>query len=271
MKNRKTPSRKRIFPKKIVKKLLYFFNVKKGSIESLYQILLNMKIWKTTLIALVCAMICGTANAQFHGSYRVNPRNPYGGAYTGRFKQRPQHARFRRGFSTEGWNQFDFQMKWDNMKFDNSSLKNAKLTTISVGLNHGARMMPMSPVFFDGGISLEYSWDNTEYLRKFNNFALVVPLGLDFMIPAGYVDIIPYTGIFLRLNIAGEAHDRSLYTDDNTYGEWNRFQAGWQIGSKLRFNPFFHVGIAYARDLTSWNEEIGAKRGAFIVSTGVDF
>ena len=230
-----------------------------------------MKIWKTTLIALVCTMMCGVAQAQYRGSYRGNPRNPYGGAYTGRFKQRPEHARFRRGFSMDNWNQLEFQIRFDKMKLDNVNFKNAKLTTIALGVNHGTRIVPMSPLFFEGGAALAYTWDNTQYLRNFKNFALEIPLNLDYVIPAGYVDIIPYTGILLHVNIAGEEHDKSLYNDEGTYGEWNRFQAGWQIGGKLRFNPHFHIGIAYARDLSEWNEELGAKRGALIVSTGVGF
>jgi len=230
-----------------------------------------MKNWKSTLLALVCTLLCGMAQAQYRGSYRMNPRNPYGGAYPGRFKQRPEHARFRRGFDVDSWNQLNFQLRFDNMKLDHVNFKNAKLTTISLGINHGTRIASLAPIYLEGGAALEYTWDNTQYLRNFKNFALVVPLDIDFVIPVGYVALIPYTGFYMRLNLAGEEHDKSLYNDESTYGEWNRFQAGWQIGSKLRFSPNFHIGIAYARDLSAWHEGLGAKRGALIVSTGVGF
>lgn len=88
-------------------------------------------------------------------------------------------------------------------------------------------------------------------------------------IPDSKVTLIPHTGINLRFNILGVAKIKAdvsgkgisesdeqtynLFNEDDMGGTdnmMNRFQIGWQIGLKARFNSLFMVGLSYEYDST---------------------
>ncbi len=100
-------------------------------------------------------------------------------------------------------------------------------------------------------------------------FTAKVPVELLYawQLPDSKVTLIPHTGINLRINIMGKAKIKAdvsgsgiseseeqtynLFNEEDmggTSNTMNRFQIGWQIGLKARFNNLFMLGLSYEYD-----------------------
>lgn len=120
-------------------------------------------------------------------------------------------------------------------------------------------------------------------------FTAKVPVELLYawQIPDSKVTLIPHAGINLRFNVLGKAkvkaevsgngileteeHTYNLFNEDDMEGTdnmMNRFQIGWQIGLKARFNNLFMLGLSYEYDSEIFKK---ANTKGFSVTAGLTF
>lgn len=119
------------------------------------------------------------------------------------------------------------------------------------------------PLYFDYSFGMQFTFATYEnkYSSKYDIdyflFSYKMPLGLSYMIsiPNTPIDIIPNSGIDLRLNIVGTAKQdgetSNLFSKDDMGGKdntWNMFQAGMHVGCDVRFWKKLLLGFQYQFD-----------------------
>lgn len=117
----------------------------------------------------------------------------------------------------------------------------------SLGYSRAISISSSLPFFVEEGIGLQYSYYRNRWHHSSWSSAKV-PVGLLYawQMPNNSITLIPHAGINLRfnLNIVGCEY------------ECKRFQTGWQIGLKARFNRHFILGVSYGSDFTELAKEI---------------
>ena len=101
-------------------------------------------------------------------------------------------------------------------------------------------------------------------------FSAKVPINFvyDFALPNSTISIDPFVGLSLRYNISGKLSDDDndldvfdkddMGSSDSTF---KRFQAGWQIGAKVRFEGGFMAGVSYGSDFSNiWEVKSGSSK-----------
>lgn len=142
---------------------------------------------------------------------------------------------------------------------------------------------------------------------KFSMFSAKIPVNLmyAFQIPNSSIMIAPYVGVTGRFNISGTNTMKYNITEDfrefmkdyygysskqidEAYGDkdsnlfdkkdmgsdkatWKRFQLGWQIGLKARFNNTFLVGVSYGTDFSQICEASKIKVATTSITLGYTF
>ncbi len=114
----------------------------------------------------------------------------------------------------------------------------------SLGYSRALSISNVLPFFVEEGIGLQYSYYSYNRWHHSDWLSAKVPVGLLYawQMPNNSITLIPHAGINLRFNIVG--------------CEYKRFQTGWQIGLKARFNRHFILGVSYGSDFTELAKEI---------------
>lgn len=185
-----------------------------------------------------------------------------------------------------GWSTFNFEYlpsTFSPDKGDSQSFTGLALTWLTA-----SNITPSLPLYLETGLGVQYSFysesEDSKYgnsEEKFNMISLKMPINLifNYQIPNTAINIDPYIGIRLRGNILGEATIENSYGDksynvfdkDDMGGSeytWNRFQIGWQIGLKARFNSLI-VGLGYGSDFSEIAKKV--KINETQISLGVVF
>ncbi|MBQ2562272.1 MAG: outer membrane beta-barrel protein [Muribaculaceae bacterium] len=180
------------------------------------------------------------------------------------------------------------QDKYDDELFD--IIFNASL---SMGYSRTFALSKSIPIYFEAGAAAQFMYrseSDDEYREKrwtetINMLSLKVPANImyRFHIPNSTIDIIPYTGITLRVNLWGNYNfeegirysksynifsdkDMSHISDYNRFHTaWKRFQMGWQIGARAHFNNKFVVGAAFGIDLLEITMKHKMRSGNFMI------
>lgn len=163
-----------------------------------------------------------------------------------------------------GWSTFYFEYSPSKLNYDGDDSDSESFTGLSLGYNRAFSISNSAPLFIETGLGLQYSFfsrDVKSYYSdeeiKFYWLSAKVPVELLYawQIPNSAVELIPHAGINLRLNILGkekyDGEDYDLFDKDDMGGSdntLNRFQIGWQIGVKARFNKRFMIGLSYGSD-----------------------
>ncbi len=195
--------------------------------------------------------------------------------------------------STEGWN--TIWAEWNPSSFlnDAKDADNQSFTGLSLGYSRAFSVMSSHPLFVEAGLGLQYSFYKESLYEGyddgdeiFNMFSLKLPVNLiyKFEIPNSSVSIMPFLGLALRFNLS--ANSKSEYNDGyyastekfNLFDKddmgssketWNRFQIGWQIGTKVGIGKNFILGLSYGTDFSEIADDI--KVGAGTISLGYAF
>ena len=203
-------------------------------------------------VVVAALMVCSTASAQFTSSSRSSSSS----------------------VSTEGWNTFYFMYSPTTLKEElklksGSVSESLDLTGLSLGYERAIGLTQSIPLFLKVGGELKYSFGNNDEF-KFSFLSVKVPVSVayDFSVTDN-IDILPYTGMYFRINAMGkEKYDGeySKYMDDDDFDvfsdgdeKWSRFQVGWQIGADVMFSKRFVAGINYSTDISKLYNEDGGK------------
>ena len=177
-----------------------------------------------------------------------------------------------------GWSTFGLEYLPSKMVPDHGDSES--YNGFAINYTQALSLTQSAPLFFEWGIGAQWShWSDSEdrYEQSFNFVSMKVPFNLiyDYQLPNSSINIDPYVGLQLRGNVWGEGKEE-YYDDSDTWdlfdddeGECKRFQLGWQIGAKVRFNNSFFVGVAYGSDFSEFAED--TKISEFKLSLGLVF
>ena len=159
-----------------------------------------------------------------------------------------------------------------------NKVQSSGLQSLTYSFIHAFGLSSSKPWFAELGAGMEYSWTDGK-LGCLHNLAFVIPVRVSYEIEtAGSLRIVPFGGLFLRLNQTGDLDDDyingSIYKDSDItdqYGKFNRFQVGFQLGGRVRFTKNFHTSLAFKHDLSKWCGRIDGKTCNSGLSLGLDF
>lgn len=181
-----------------------------------------------------------------------------------------------------GWSTFGIEYLPSSLNPDKGDSQS--FTGIGLTWTKATSIMQDQPLFLEAGIGLQYSFysesENEEYYNGFGystyeteeNWkmaSLKVPVNViySYQVPSTNISVDPYLGLRFRFNVYGEVEEKAdgdsesynLFDKDDMGSSddtWNRFQLGWQIGVKARFNNSFYVGVAYGSDFGEVCEKV---------------
>ena len=169
------------------------------------------------------------------------------------------------------WNSFYVQYNPMKLVIDYSGVDDMDFTGFTVGYNKFISVAGATPLYIEVGGALNaafYSESEGDAEAKLTVVSAKVPASLTYKWQVSdALSILPYGGLYARLNIVATEKDDDGY-DDETYNlfdkkdmgssdaTWKRFQLGYQIGVNVMFNDKWYLGLAYATDLS----EIAKKR-----------
>jgi len=163
--------------------------------------------------------------------------------------------------SSDGWSSVWVEYNPINIDF-NQGIDDESISGFSLGYSKAFPITSSTPIFLEAGLGLQYS-TKSDFMDSddvtFKMFSAKVPVNLiyDFAIPNSSIKIDPFVGLTLRYNISGKLSgdddDIDLFDEDDMGKDntFKRFQAGWQIGAKARFNGGFTIGVAYGSDFSN--------------------
>lgn len=137
-------------------------------------------------------------------------------------------------------------------------------------------------------MSYDFSYEGTLTTKyKYNGWGLKVPIHLMYRwdIPNSNISLVPFAGINFRYNLSGKLKtEYAIYMDNfgdldeeeledlgfedvdyNVFDKkdmggskntWKRFQIGWELGVKARFNEKFLVGVSYGSDFSEISKKV---------------
>lgn len=189
--------------------------------------------------------------------------------------------------SSDGWN--TIWVQWNPSQFSPDKGDSQSFTGLSLGFSHAFPVSNSIPLLVEAGVGLQYSFfkedldefddydsDYSDYSveQKVNMFSAKIPVHImyDWQIPNSSVSIIPFAGLNMRFNFSGkekieyskylkdyyemEDEDVNLFDKKEMDGDqWNRFQIGWELGVKAKFNNKFLVGVSYGQDFSEIAEK----------------
>ena len=233
---------------------------------------MKLKLFATTALL---ALSLG-ASAQYGDSYETTD---YWGPSS-------EHARAVSATSYEGWS--SIWLEYNAAKLDfNKGIDDESLTGFSFGYSQAVPITTSAPVFVETGFGVQYTYKK-DFMDaddiKFEMFSCKVPINLiyEFAIPNSEIRVDPFAGVSLRYNISAKLSDDdddADMFDENDMGKGNtlsRFQAGWQVGLKLRFGTNFMAGVSYGSDFSniwetdkkSYNVKAKANMTTFTLAFG---
>lgn len=169
-----------------------------------------------------------------------------------------------------GWQTFGLEYIPSKFDFNKES---ESFSTLSLLWTKATSVSSQMPLFIEYGIGGQYSWwSKDDYEIKYVSVKVPINLVYDFQIPESNITLDPFIGIKFRGNIWGElkapSYSYGSYTKkttetydlfDKDEGDWKRFQIGWNIGLKARFNNSFYVGLSYGSDFNDIAEDTKIK------------
>ena len=211
---------------------------------------------KTKFLVIVAAlMVCSTTSAQFTSSSRSGS-----------------------SVSTEGWNTFYFMYSPTTLeeKYDYKDvLKSGSvdLTGLSLGYERAIGLTQSIPLYLKVGGEVKYSFGKytNEYKDdfKYSFLSVKVPVSVayDFSVTDN-IDILPYTGMYFRINAMGKQKDEEDDRSEDCFSDydWSRFQVGWQIGADVMFSKRYVAGINYSTDISKLYNEDGEKASSHAIN-----
>ncbi len=177
----------------------------------------------------------------------------------------------------KGWS--TVYVEWNPSGFLPKYGSNKIFTGFSAGYNHATSISSTIPLFVEAGVGVQYSRYSDGDTFYISALSAKVPVELLYawQLPNSSVTLIPHAGLNFRFNIWGHLSDSScgehlnpfLKDDMGRNGVWKRFQAGWQIGVKARFNKRFMIGASYGTDFSEICKETKIVTGT--VTLGYTF
>lgn len=165
--------------------------------------------------------------------------------------------------------------------------------SLSLGYSRAFALSKSIPLYFETGAAAQFMYrseSDDEVIEKrwtetINMLSMKVPTNImyRFHIPNSTVDIIPYTGITMRVNLWGKyniekgthsSYSYNLFSDKEMshvsnymrfHTAWKRFQIGWQIGARAHFNNQFVVGAAFGIDFIEIAMKNKMRYGNFMI------
>lgn len=182
---------------------------------------------------------------------------------------------------SNGWNTLYFEWNPSTLNIDVKDADNQNFTGLSLGYNHAFGLSKSIPLYVETGLGLQYSfctvdydddeedyYDEDEEDEKYWMLSAKVPVNLTyaFQIPGSSVTLLPYAGLGLRFNIAGQEkygkeHTNLFSKKDKDGDQWKRFQIGWQIGLKAHIGQNFMLGAGYYRDFSEIAKKVKISGG----------
>ena len=245
------------------------------------------------LLLVAMLVVCGSASAQFSNTTKTTSASPaIGGQQKG----------------VDGWGTFFIEYAPTKFNYDGDEDDDDELSmnTLSFGWRQAFGVSQKVPLYIETGLGLSYSFGNIEeedgdddlsMKWKYNllSFNIPVYLGYNFNLSNGKIDLAPYFGVDLRVNLAGkkkiefdgkyakeaeeywkDAYDlptewdlfdkKDMGSKDET---WKRFQAGWRLGLNVSFSQDFTVGVSYGSDFTEIVKK--TKTSSFRITAGIRF
>ena len=185
---------------------------------------------------------------------------------------------------SDGWNTLYFEWNPSTFDPDVKGADNQNFNGLTVGLNHAFSLSTSIPLYLETGLGVQYSfytvddyddeddYDEDEEDEKYWMVSAKVPFNLTyaFQIPKSSITLLPYAGLGLRFNIAGQEkygdeHTNLFSKDDMEGNQWKRFQIGWQIGLKARLGESFMLGAGYYSDFSEIAKKIKIHGGAITI------
>ena len=178
----------------------------------------------------------------------------------------------------KGWS--TFYVEWNPSSFRPSHGDGESFTGFSVGYNHATSISSTIPLFVETGVGVQYSYWSSDDDMDMSLLSAKVPIQLLYawQLPNSSVTLIPHAGLNLRFNILGKASYEDWEEDINLFDKddmgssdatWKRFQIGWQIGVKARFNKGFMIGVSYGTDFSEICKKV--KIGTTSITLGCTF
>ncbi len=176
----------------------------------------------------------------------------------------------------KGWS--TLYVEWNPSSLRPSHGDSKSITGFSAGYNHATSISSTVPLFVETGVGVQYSSYSPEYFSVTMISAKVpVELLYAWQLPNSSVTLIPHAGLNLRFNAFGQLSEDdhedkyNIFSKDDMGSEdvWKRFQIGWQIGVKARFNKSFMIGASYGTDFSEICEK--AKIGTASITLGYTF
>lgn len=176
--------------------------------------------------------------------------------------------------NSAGWS--TVWLEYNACKIDfNQGIDDESVTGFSFGYSKAFPITSSTPIFLEAGIGAQY-FTKSDFMEdvfndvKFTMFSAKVPINFvyDFALPNSTISIDPFVGLSLRYNISGKLSDDDndldvfdkddMGSSDSTF---KRFQAGWQIGAKVRFEGGFMAGVSYGSDFSNiWEVKSGSSK-----------
>lgn len=247
------------------------------------------------LLLVAMLVVCGSASAQFSNTTKTTSASPaIGGQQKG----------------VDGWNTFFIEYAPTKFNYDGDEDDDDELSmnTLSFGWRKAFGVSQKVPLYIETGLGLSYSFDKNTVEDDYYDFSIEtktsllslnipVNVGYNFSLAEGKVDLAPYFGIDLRINLLGKQKYKETWTDSETdsyfeyaedededdeedynlfdekdmgkNGTWKRFQAGWRLGLNATFSQKFTVGVSYGSDFTEIAKK--TKTSSFRVTAGIRF
>lgn len=205
-------------------------------------------------VVVAALVVCSTASAQFTNSSRSVS-----------------------SVSTEGWNTFYFMYSPTTIKekYDYKDVLisgSVDLTGLSLGYERAIGLTQSIPLYLKVGGELKYSFGKhtneykDEYKYSFLSVKVPVSVAYDFAV-ADNIDILPYTGMYFRINVMGKEKDEEDHSEDFfSDNDWSRFQVGWIIGADVMFSKRFVAGINYSTDISKLYNEDGERASSHAIN-----
>lgn len=167
--------------------------------------------------------------------------------------------------TNKGWSTLGFE--YNPSAFSPEHGDSESFTSVALTYTNAIPLTQSIPLYLEWGLGGQYSFYSEDDLDiKYVSVKIPINLIYDFEIPNTNITIDPFLGLKLRGNIWGEAkndYDDSIDLFDSDEGDWKRFQIGWNIGVKAKFNNRFFVGVSYGSDFSEMAEDMKINETSF--------
>ena len=184
------------------------------------------------------------------------------------------------------WRGMRFSYNHSNMRYSGGDeVFKFGYNGFSLGYVQAFSIAKKLPLFIEAGAGIDFmrhSFDGSEgdMTDKYsiNILALDIPVNVVYKVKlTNKINIKPYTGIYLRLNMLAKEKDE-IGGNSETFKEdynlfdgddgWKRVQLGWQIGAMADYSRY-SIGLGYSIDFNEITES--CKFGTLSVRLGYNF